>query len=285
MEMSTFLGADLGGTKLMVGEMDEQGNLLRYKKYPSGYLSQQESLELICRSIDDFLAERPAGSTPASMGVGMIGRVDSSSGTWLQIDHDRAQTLPIAEILRERYGLPCFIDNDVRSAAKAEMLFGHGRGSENWVYLNVGTGIAAAIVSGGALITGGSFNAGEVGHTSSGLGFSAPCSCGRDGCVEPVASGMGLDQCARLLAAQFPDTKLDIPQDGAVPAEEIFALYETDALCQLLVDNAALALANLIMNIVRFCDPDTVVLGGGLIPLRHQPGHLVQCGRTDQPTP
>lgn len=266
MEIGSFLGADLGGTKLLIGEMDRQGNLLRHKQYPSGYLGQQEALELICSSIEDFLADRPAGPPLLSVGVGMIGRVDSWNGTWLQIDHDRAQALPAADIIGKRCGLPCFIDNDVRSAAKAEMLFGYGRSSKNWVYLNAGTGIAAAVVSNGELITGGSFNAGEVGHTSSGIGFSAPCSCGRDGCVEPVASGMGLDKCARLLAGEYPDTKLRIPRDGTrVPATEIFSLYGTDTLCKLLTDNAAQALANLIMNLVRFCDPDTVVLGGGLM--------------------
>lgn len=266
MEIGNFLGADLGGTKLLIGEMDQHGNLLRHKQYSSGYLSQQDALELICSSIGDFLSDRPAGPPLLSVGVGMIGRVDNTSGTWLQIDHDRAREIPAAAVITERFGLPCFIDNDVRSAAKAEMLFGHGRGSKDWVYLNAGTGIAAAIISGGKLITGGSCNAGEVGHTSSGIDFSAPCSCGRTDCVEPVASGMGLDKCARMLAREYPDTKLRIPQDGTrIPAEDIFTLYGTDELCRLLTDNSAQALANLIMNLVRFCDPDTVVLGGGLM--------------------
>lgn len=263
---ATYLGADLGGTKLMMGETDNTGNLLWYREYPSGYLTQTEALKLIEGVLDDALDERPADKRPAAVGLGLIGRIDSRTGTWLEIDHDRAEVLPITESLQKQYGLPCFADNDVRSAAKAEMLFGQGKDAENWVYLNVGTGIAAAIVSNGKLITGGHCNAGEVGHSASGIDFHAPCSCGRPDCVEPVASGMGLDLCARLLAARYPGAKLRIPPEGArIGAAEIFSLYETDPLCRVLTDNAAQAIANLIMNLVRFCDPELVVLGGGII--------------------
>jgi len=265
-EDTTYLGADLGGTKLMLGEADAAGSLLWRREYPSGYLSQREALKLIEDALDNSLNGRPAGKRPAAVGLGMIGRIDSRTGTWLEIDHDRSEVLPIAEILQKRYGLPFFADNDVRSAAKAEMLFGQGKDAKNWVYLNVGTGIAAAIVSDGRLMTGGYWNAGEVGHTASGIDFRAPCSCGRPDCVEPVASGMGLDLCARMLAPQYPDTRLTIPPEGArVGAAEIFSLYETDPLCRILTDRAAQALANLIMNLVRFSDPELVVLGGGLM--------------------
>lgn len=261
----TFLGADLGGTKLMIGEMDADGRILRHQKYPSGYLDQRGALDLIQRSIDDFLAHYP-DCHPSGIGVGLLGRVDNRTGTWLEIDHDRGEPFPAAAILSERYGIPAFLDNDVRSATKAEMLFGHGRGSQNWIYLNVGTGIAAGIVTGGRLVTGSSCNSGEVGHTTSGIAFSAPCSCGRTDCVEPVASGMGLALSARLLAPEYPDTQLHIPEDGSpIPASAIFALYGTDPLCTRLIDQAAQGIANLIMNLVRFCDPDTIVLGGGLM--------------------
>ena len=132
--------------------------------------------------------------------------------------------------------------------------------------INVGTGIAAGTVSDGRLIFGSHFNAGEVGHTASGIDLRADCVCGRPDCVESVASGLGLDKCARLLAPRFPGTALHIPQNGArVSAAEIFERYDADPLCKTLADNAAEGLANLIMNLVRMSDPDTIVLGGGVM--------------------
>ena len=53
--METYLGLDLGGTKLLIGEMDSRGNILRYKKYDSGYFNQQAALEIIKSSLDDYI--------------------------------------------------------------------------------------------------------------------------------------------------------------------------------------------------------------------------------------
>lgn len=265
---TSFLGVDLGGTKLLVGEMDAGGSLLAYKKYPSEPLSQTEAMKLITACVDDYLATaRPAGAgAPAALGLGLVGRIDARQGVWLGIDPARNEEIPVARLLGGRYGLPCFADNDVRSATKAEMLFGRGRGTRHMVYINVGTGIAAGTVSDGRLIFGSHFNAGEVGHTASGIDLRADCVCGRPDCVESVASGLGLDKCARLLAPRFPGTALHIPQNGArVSAAEIFERYDADPLCKTLADNAAEGLANLIMNLVRMSDPDTIVLGGGVM--------------------
>ena len=265
---ATYLGVDLGGTKLLVGEMTSDGQLLYTKKYPTGPLPQSEALEVICRSVEDFLKTvRPEDAPmPVGMGVGLVGRIDSRQGTWLEIDAERAEQIPIGELLSKRFGLPCFVDNDVRSAVKAELLFGRGKQSDCLIYINVGTGIAAGITVGGRTISGSHCNAGEVGHMVSGISQRIPCSCGRMDCVEPVASGAGFDKCARALAAQYPDTRLHIPEDGSrVRVEDVFALYGTDPLCTLLTDNAAQVIANLVMNMVRALDPDTVVLGGGVM--------------------
>lgn len=261
-----YLGVDLGGTKLMVGEMDEGGKLLRFRKYPSGPLDQRAALALIEQALDDFLDGGRPDSGTAAIGVGLVGHIDSHTGTWLEIDAKREDALPVARILSERYGLPCFLDNDVRSATKAEMLYGRGRNSKDMIYINVGTGIAAGFVTGGRLVCGGHYNAGEVGHSASGIAFQTPCECGRPDCVEAVASGLGIDRCARLLADRYPGTRLTIPDGGGrVSVAEVFALYDDDQLCRELTDNAAQAIANLIMNLVRFSDPDTIVLGGGVM--------------------
>lgn len=92
-----------------------------------------------------------------------------------------------------------------------------------------------------------------------------PCECGRDDCVEPVASGLGFDTCARLLLPRYPDTLLTVPEKERVSVKEVFELYDRDPLCRTLADNAAQALATLIMNLIRFNDPDTIILGGGVM--------------------
>ncbi|MDR1369587.1 MAG: ROK family protein [Dysgonamonadaceae bacterium] len=266
--METYLGLDLGGTKLLVGELDSNGNILRYKKYDSGFFNQQSALEVIKESLDDYI--KTVGwmeNLPVAMGAGLIGRVDPGKGIWLQIDPTRTQSIPLAKELSDLYGIPCRIDNDVKSATRAERYFGFGQISKNFIYINVGTGIAAGFVVNGRQIRGSHFNAGEVGHTQVGVNVGIQCGCGRMDCVEKIASGIGFDGCARLLKDRF-DTQLHIPDnpEERVQVKDIFTLSEKgDPLCVHLVENASQALANLIMNLVRVSDPDTVVLGGGLV--------------------
>ncbi len=266
--METYLGLDLGGTKLLIGELDSCGNILKYKKYDSGYFNQQSALDIIKKSLDDYI--KTVGWTnkkPVGMGVGLIGRVDPEKGIWLQIDPKRTQPIPLAQELFDLYGIPCHIDNDVKSATRAERHFGFGQISRNFIYINVGTGIAAGFVVNGRQIRGSHFNAGEVGHTQVGVNVGIRCGCGRMDCVELIASGIGIDGCARLLKNEL-ETTLHISEDQGerVNVKEVFELSRKgDPLCVQLVENATQALANLIMNLVRVSDPDTVVLGGGMV--------------------
>jgi len=263
MSNETFLGLDFGGTKLLIGEIDSEGLVLRTKKYHSGYMEQDQALNFITQSLDDYFEkEKPK---PAAMGLGVVGRVDNKQGIWFEMDGLRKGELPIAGMLSRRYGIPCFIDNDVRSAARAERRFGYGKRSQHFIYINIGTGIAAGTVSNGQILTGGHCNAGEVGHTHSGINAGIDCICGRKDCTEMLASGKGLDFCARLYAPRFPDTALKIPNDEKVSVPDIFFMADTDELCKFLVNQAAETLANLLMNMVRVSDPDTIVLGGGVV--------------------
>ncbi|MDR1258450.1 MAG: ROK family protein [Tannerellaceae bacterium] len=266
--METYIGIDLGGTKILIGELDSCGNILKYKKYESAFFNQQSALDIIKESLDDYI--RTIGwidGKPLGMGVGLIGRVDAEQGIWLQIDPKRTQPIPLAKELAGHYGIPCFIDNDVKVATRAEQQFGFGQISRNFIYVNIGTGIAAGSVVNGVQIRGSHFNAGEVGHTQVGVNLGLKCGCGRTDCVELIASAAGLDLCARTLKNDY-ETKLRFPAGVGerVSVNEIFSLSRKgDPLCVQLVENASQALANLIMNLVRVTDPDTIVLGGGLV--------------------
>ena len=79
--METYLGLDLGGTKLLIGEVDAYGNILRYKRYDSGFFNQKAAFDIIRRSMDDYVAQVGwVGEKPVAMGVGLIGRVDPNQG-------------------------------------------------------------------------------------------------------------------------------------------------------------------------------------------------------------
>ncbi len=265
----TYLALDLGGTKLLIGEVSSKGEVLNHKRYETGYINQSTAFSIIKESLNDYISTTgwATGNPSVSMGVGLVGRVDNANGIWLQMDPKRTESIPLAKELHDAFGIPCYIDNDVKSATRAEKMWGYGTLSKDFIYINIGTGIAAGFIINDNLIRGSHYNAGEVGHTNVGIDIGIKCGCGRDNCVELIASGMGFDRSARLLKNSYA-TRLHIPEDENIKIDvrDIYSLYEQgDPLCMQLVENAAKGIASLIMNLVRVSDPDTVVLGGGIV--------------------
>ena len=263
----TYLGIDLGGTKLLIGELDSHGSILRSRSYPTGYTTQRETVEGLFQCLSHYREHVGYAGTPAAVGIGLVGASDHKNGIWRSLGHLPGDNIPLAALLEQELGIPAAIDNDVRSAATAELLLGLGKKNQDFIYLNVGTGLAAGFVTGGHIIRGAHDMAGEVGHTVMDLFSQDACVCGRTGCCENVVSGMGFTFQARKLIPQYPGTRLPGPQEGKrVDTAQIFSLADqNDPLCLRLVEQAAETLSCLIMNLVRFTDPDTVILGGGIV--------------------
>lgn len=263
--MNTYLALDLGGTKLLIAEVTEDGTILRSKQYKSAYRTQQEGVAGILASLTDYYETVGIAETPVAVGMGLTGKVDYKRGIWRSLGHLDQELIPLAEILTEKTGLPSVIDNDMHTAATAELMLGCGKYCDDFIYLNVGTGLAAGFVSDRHVIHGFNNMSGEVGHTSVGVNHSVRCVCGKDGCCEQTVSGIGFDAQARRLAAQYPDTRLTIPADARVSGYEVFTLAaEGDAMCKRIVDEGVQAIVILITNMVRYIDPAVIVMGGGM---------------------
>lgn len=259
--MDTYIGLDFGGTKLLIGELDKEGNILRKKQYDTGYTNQSDAVKGIFESLRDYKNTVGFQGNIRAGGMGIVGIVDCDRGLWISINHEReGQPVHLAELLEKELGVPCSVNNDVRSATTAELILGQGKYSENFIYLNVGTGLAAGFVSNGEIIRGANYNAGEVGHMSVDLKNSASCICGRKGCVENVVSGIGF---TRQLQSYG---RIELLNENK--RADVFALFERagsgDRECREIVEYAADSLACVIMNLVRVTDPDTVILGGGI---------------------
>lgn len=260
--MDTYLGLDYGGTKLLIGEMDRNGKILQKKRYPTGYAGQKEATEGILECLDNYLQTVGITGTLQAAGIGIVGISDHEKGQWISMNHIvDGPPVPLADMLSEKLGVPCFIDNDVRSATTAELLYGHGMKSGNFIYINVGTGLAAGFVCGGRILRGANNNSGEIGHMVVDMHNELPCVCGRKGCAENMLSGIGFTrqvcECHRDDLMQ-PDERADVIK--------MFELADQgDENCVKITEYAADTLATLIMNLVRTTDPDTVILGGGVV--------------------
>ena len=265
--MNTYLALDLGGTKLMIAEVSEKGEILRSKQYMSGYRDQQEGVTKILESLDDYMTTVGFIQEPTAVGMGMTGKVDHRKGIWRSLGHLDQELIPLAELLTKKTGLPAVIDNDMHSAATAELMLGCGTYCDDFIYLNVGTGLAAGFVADRHVIHGVNNMSGEVGHTSIGINHHIKCICDKEGCCENTVSGIGFDGRARSLIKEYPDCPLQIPADPQekVSGKDIFELAaKGDAMCSRIVDEAVETLVILITNMVRYTDPAVIVMGGGM---------------------
>lgn len=265
--MNTYLALDLGGTKLLIAEVTQEGEILRSKQYKSGYRNQQEGVCSIMAALDDYMQTVGFVSKPVALGMGMTGKVDHRKGIWRSMGHLDEELIPLAQLLTEKTGLPTVLDNDMHSAATAELMLGCGRYCDDFIYLNVGTGLAAGLVADRHVIHGINNMAGEVGHTSIGINHSVNCICGKEGCCENTVSGIGFDAQARRLIKEYPECPLYLPEDPGekVSGLAVFELAEKgDPMCRRIVEEAAEALVILITNMVRYTDPAVIVMGGGM---------------------
>jgi N-acetylglucosamine repressor len=123
------------------------------------------------------------------IGVGTPGLVNTRQGIVLNAVNLDWQNLPLAQLLRERYGLPAYILNDSQAAALGELALQNPMpGEANLVVINVRRGLGSGIILNGNLFQGDGYGAGEIGHVAMVQQGGRRCRCGNIGCLETVAS-------------------------------------------------------------------------------------------------
>lgn len=260
------IGVDVGGTKILCGYVTEDGDILKSSRFPIDVTSQGTAIKSIYHAVDSFLDEEWEGPSPRAFGIGLVGHVDPLRGTWKSaINIPIQETIDISYEMSNRYGLPVFVDNDVQSATLAEMKFGRGKHLKNFIYLNVGTGVAIGIVNDGQLVRGTANYTGELGHTSLNMD-GVRCACGQRGCLETIGSGGGIIDQALAHLSEFPSSKLHgLNNNNNLNSGTIFQAAESgDDLALLLKEQTIKTLGTALVGVVNVLNPEGIVLGGGV---------------------
>jgi glucokinase len=266
-DKNTVMGVDVGGTKILIGLVERHGKVVWARRFPMQAGSSQTTLLSIDRALAEFMQALPAGAAPASMGIGLVGHTDPQAGVWLNsINLHITQPAPLGQLISKQYGLPVALDNDVHAATLAEMRLGAGKGISDFVYLNVGTGIAAGLVVNGELVRGAANYAGELGHW-----MIEPdgelCACGQRGCLEPIASGgRMLAQVRARLSAGEPSSLSAAAFRPDFDTSAVFRAAEAgDRLAEQVAWRAAQALGMALTGLVNLLNPSLIVYGGGTV--------------------
>jgi len=269
------LGVDVGGTKMTAALATKEGHLIkllrRQTKREEGALG---GFAAICEMIGELLIDASQqGLIVSRIGVGFGGPVDFARGiVYLSHHVEGWENFPLKAALEERFGIPTVVDNDANAGTLGEGKFGAGKGVDDLLYVNIGTGIGGGIVSGGRLVRGWRNLAGEIGHMT--VKPDGPiCTCGRRGCLEALASGSAI--------GREGTERLGRP----VTSEEVFQLAgEGNPVAQQILGEAVDALAFAIGAAANLFNPKRVILGGGvaeapeallLVPLRQRLLHYL----------
>lgn len=262
-QQKTVIGIDVGGTKILIGLVTENGDILVSKKYPMLRDTQENALQTVFTAIEDFMSNicSPQYPQPTAIGMGTVGHIDPENGIWLQsYNIPISQPVFVKKQLEERYHLPVQLDNDVHCSTLGEKYFGAGKNAKCMIYVNIGTGISAGIVHHDMLIRGASNYAGEIGFMK--------MNCENDDeKLEPIASGGGLIAQAKKLLPQYPASLLqESEKNNTLHSASIFqAAIQGDELAQKLSQKAITFLGSALCNLMAIFNPDVIVLGGGVI--------------------
>lgn len=263
MEKKYVVGVDLGGTKIYTALVDLEGNIVKEKVVET---LVQEGEEAVAGRIIDTIDSVITGVDKElikSIGIGSPGPLDSKKGIIIETANLPFKNFEIVKVIKERYDLPTYLDNDANVATLAEFMFGAGKGTENMVYITVSTGIGGGAIINGKLYRGNTANALEVGHMT--VAKEGPrCGCGNTGCAESFASGTAIGNRAKEAVASKVVTSLK--KYDNVTAKEVFVeAANGDAEAKRILDNALYYLGITVGNVMSHLDPEKVVMGGGVI--------------------
>ncbi|TQS41165.1 ROK family protein [Cryptosporangium phraense] len=245
------IAVDIGGTTVKAAVVDDRGRRRSRREAPS--LGGDDTVAAVRSMIDGLRAEAAAaGLDVLAAGVVTPGLVDASTGRIAYASNLGWRDFDLRGALETELRLPVSVGHDVRAAGRAEAQLGAARGASDFVLLQLGTGIAAAVMTGGVLVTGAGSAAGEAGHMPVYPG-GEDCPCGKRGCLEAYAAGAAVPRRYRAAGGT-----------GASTAREVTALLGRDALADQVWTEATTALAFGLNTLTMMLDPALIVLGGGM---------------------
>lgn len=200
----------------------------------------------IDRSIDDI----------SGLGVGLAGTIDAVEGFVHWSPSLTARNANLRDMLEASLPMPVFLDNDANLVAKAEQLFGEGRGVRDFLVVTIEQGVGMGIVIDGEIYRGTRGCGAEFGHTKVHLD-GALCRCGQRGCLEAYVADYAL----------LREADVSMPgEPGARPEDRLNRLFQSaregDTTAASIVERASRMFAMGLANLVNIFDPSLLILSG-----------------------
>ena len=245
--MNKYIAIDIGGTAIKYGLIEEDAHIIEKIEKPTrAHLGGEHILEEVLSIIEDYIGTKDIKAS--GVAISTAGMVDPDKGEIFYASELIPNYIGInfTKAIKEKYNLPCYVENDVNCAGLCEYKIGAGIDSRVCLILTVGTGIGGCAIIDGKLYHGVSNSAFEVGYMKV-----------KNDKFENLASAKTLvENVARLKnepVSNFDGKKIfDLAKKG-----DELCINEIERMCE----NLAIGIA----NISYIINPDTVILGGGIM--------------------
>lgn len=252
------VGAEVGETRVRVELFDLAMEVLATAVYPIETPKPDPALvvKYVLTGLQAVLDEARVGADSVlGMGVAVAGVVDGPADAVVHAQTLGWDAVPLGAMLAEKTDIPIQVDNGANTLGQAEMWFGAGRGATDAVVALVGSGVGAALVTGGISYRGTRSSAGEWGHTTI-MYKGRQCRCGSLGCLEAYVGAEGvLERYSLAGAGQFAGD-----EEAAFNDLLDAALFSPGA--RQVIEDTIGYLGAGFGNLVNLFNPERIVLGG-----------------------
>jgi len=264
-----YLGIEIGGTKNQIALGNARGDILHAVTEKVNLRDGAAgTLAWIKRIIPEMIAKgQELGGVVAGIGVGFGGILESATGKiLLSVQVAGWQNFMLKDWFTSNFGLPALIINDTVTGGYAEYVSGSGKGSQQFFYTNIGSGIGGVFILNGKIYDGLGYGAAYFGHT-----YLPDWSCAAPGMprkVEDLCSGWAIEKRLRT-AGYVPTDSLLLQFAGHHPDIFTCAILgqcaeKGDRFALAEIDRIARSFGIGLANVLSLVSPDCISIGGGV---------------------
>src|SRR5215216_18345 len=270
-QLGYIAGIAIGATSLDIALADVSGLILQRCSEPTDV---KLSPEIVFGRCSELLLEliQAQGGTPdqiLGIGVGVPGPVDFARGVLIAPPlMPEWENFPIRDFFKKTFRSAFLVvDNDVNLMALGEQRAGDGAGVDHFIFVKIGTGIGAGIISNGRLHRGNDGCAGDIGHIC--VDKEGPlCACGNTGCLEAMAAGPVIASKAMKAAQNGSSSSLSQMREsngGILRPEDVnAACREGDQAALDIIRDSGQMIGDVLASLVNFFNPSHIFVGGGI---------------------
>lgn len=261
------LGIDIGGTNTVFGIVDTRGTVIASNSIKTQKHSDiNDYIDELYTEITRLIQLNDAVDKIHGIGIGapnanyFTGTIeDGVNLLW-------PTPIPLAQLVRDKFGIPVAVTNDANAAAIGEMTYGAARGLKDFIMITLGTGVGSGIVINGQMTYGHDGFAGELGHMIVKRNNGRLCGCGRTGCLEAYCSATGVARSARefLEVRTEPSLLRNLPIEAITSKDVYDAAINGDKLAIDIFNYTGTILGEAFADMMVFSSPEAFILFGGL---------------------